>query len=58
MQVFAASAHVPAAVMLIGGRGWMAGPACVVPRQSVRLYERAAAATGRRPWRCNARSGA
>jgi len=26
-------------VMLIGGVGWMAGPACVVPRQSVRLYE-------------------
>jgi 4-hydroxy-tetrahydrodipicolinate synthase len=25
--------------MLIGGVGWMAGPACVVPRQSVRLYE-------------------
>jgi len=39
MQVFAASAHIPAAVMLIGGKGWMAGPACIVPRQSVRLYE-------------------
>lgn len=39
MQVFAASAHVPACVMLIGGVGWMAGPACVVPRQSVQLYE-------------------
>jgi 4-hydroxy-tetrahydrodipicolinate synthase len=25
--------------MLIGGVGWMAGPACVIPRQSVRLYE-------------------
>ncbi len=25
--------------MLIGGVGWMAGPACVVPRQSVELYE-------------------
>jgi 4-hydroxy-tetrahydrodipicolinate synthase len=25
--------------MLIGGVGWMAGPACVVPRQSVRLYD-------------------
>jgi 4-hydroxy-tetrahydrodipicolinate synthase len=24
--------------MLIGGVGWMAGPACVIPRQSVRLY--------------------
>jgi 4-hydroxy-tetrahydrodipicolinate synthase len=39
IEVFAASAHIPAAVMLIGGVGWMAGPACVVPRQSVRLYE-------------------
>jgi 4-hydroxy-tetrahydrodipicolinate synthase len=39
MQVFAASAHIPAAVMLIGGKGWMAGPACIVPRQSVQLYE-------------------
>ena len=39
MQVFAASAHIPACVMLIGGVGWMAGPACVAPRQSVDLYE-------------------
>ena len=39
MKVFAASAHIPAAVMLIGGVGWMAGPACVAPRQSVALYE-------------------
>lgn len=39
LRVFAASAHVPAAVMLIGGVGWMAGPACLVPRESIRLYE-------------------
>jgi len=39
MQVFAASSHIPACVMLIGGVGWMAGPACVAPRQSVALYE-------------------
>jgi dihydrodipicolinate synthase/N-acetylneuraminate lyase len=39
MRVFAASAHIPACVMLIGGVGWMAGPACVAPRQSVELYE-------------------
>jgi 4-hydroxy-tetrahydrodipicolinate synthase len=38
--VFAASAHIPACVMLIGGKGWMAGPACIVPKQSVELYER------------------
>jgi 4-hydroxy-tetrahydrodipicolinate synthase len=39
LQVFAASSHVPACVMLLGGVGWMAGPACVAPRQSVALYE-------------------
>ena len=39
MRVFAASSHVPACVMLLGGVGWMAGPACVAPRQSVELYE-------------------
>jgi len=39
MQVFAASSHIPTAVMLIGGAGWMAGPACVAPRQSVELYD-------------------
>ncbi|MEE4361696.1 MAG: dihydrodipicolinate synthase family protein [Pseudomonadales bacterium] len=39
LEVFAASAHVPTAVMLLGGVGWMAGPACVAPRQSVALYE-------------------
>jgi len=39
MQVFAASSHIPACVMLIGGIGWMAGPACVAPKQSVELYE-------------------
>jgi len=39
LKVFAASAHIPACVMLIGGVGWMAGPACIVPRESVALYE-------------------
>jgi dihydrodipicolinate synthase/N-acetylneuraminate lyase len=39
IRIFSASAHIPACVMLIGGVGWMAGPACVVPRQSVRLYD-------------------
>jgi 4-hydroxy-tetrahydrodipicolinate synthase len=39
LGIFAASAHIPACVMLLGGRGWMAGPACLIPRQSVRLYE-------------------
>lgn len=39
LGVFAASSHITAAVMLIGGLGWMAGPSCVAPAQSVRLYE-------------------
>lgn len=39
LGVFAASSHITAAVMLIGGRGWLAGPSCVIPRQSVRLYD-------------------
>jgi 4-hydroxy-tetrahydrodipicolinate synthase len=38
LKVFSASAHIPAAVMLVGGVGWMAGPACLIPRQSVELY--------------------
>jgi 4-hydroxy-tetrahydrodipicolinate synthase len=58
--VFSASAHIPAAVMLIGGVGWMAGPACLVPRQSVELYNLCKAARWddalklqRRLWRLN-----
>ena len=39
IDVFAASSHVPACVMMLGGVGWMAGPACLIPRASVRLYE-------------------
>ncbi len=60
MEIFAASAHIPAAVMLIGGKGWMAGPACVAPRDSVKLYNlcRAGDWTGamalqRKMWRLN-----
>ncbi|MEK6710653.1 MAG: dihydrodipicolinate synthase family protein [Nitrospinota bacterium] len=43
MRVFSASAHIPLAVMLIGGVGWMAGPACLIPEKSVQLYELARA---------------
>src|ERR1700682_2260217 len=60
IKVFSASAHIPAAVMLIGGVGWMAGPACIIPRQSVELYNlcrRArwgeALALQRKLWRIN-----
>ncbi len=60
LAVFSASAHIPACVMLLGGVGWMAGPACVIPRQSVRLYELCRAASWpqamqlqRQLWRIN-----
>jgi 4-hydroxy-tetrahydrodipicolinate synthase len=43
MKVFSASAHIPTVVFQLGGVGWMAGPACVIPRQSVTLYELARA---------------
>lgn len=39
LDVFAASAHIPVCVMMLGGKGWFAGPACIVPKQSVALYE-------------------
>ena len=45
MKVFAASSHIPACVMMIGGVGWMAGPACIIPHQSVQLYDLARAGT-------------
>lgn len=60
MQVFSASAHIPVCVMLIGGVGWMAGPACVLPKPSVELYKLAAKGEWakamklqRRLWRIN-----
>ena len=60
LRIFSASAHIPAAVMLIGGVGWMAGPACLVPRASVRLHALcragewdAAMALQRRLWTLN-----
>lgn len=60
LAVYSASAHIPACVMLIGGVGWMAGPACVIPRESVRLYDLCRAgqwseamALQRRLWRMN-----
>src|ERR1700744_1213833 len=60
LKVFSASAHIPAAVMLIGGVGWMAGPACIIPKQSVALYDLCKAqrwdeamALQRKLWRIN-----
>jgi 4-hydroxy-tetrahydrodipicolinate synthase len=39
MRVFSASAHIPTVVFQLGGVGWMAGPACVIARESVALYD-------------------
>jgi 4-hydroxy-tetrahydrodipicolinate synthase len=39
IKVFSASAHIPLLVLQLGGVGWMAGPACVMPRECVRLYD-------------------
>ena len=40
-KIFSATAHVPAFVFMLGGVGWMAGPACLIPEQSITLYEMA-----------------
>lgn len=37
-KLFSASAHVPLFVFELGGKGWMSGPSCVIPEESVRLY--------------------
>lgn len=39
VKIFSASAHIPLLVLKLGGVGWMAGPACVLPKQCVELYE-------------------
>ena len=38
LDVFAASSHIAASVMMLGGKGWFAGPACVIPRECLALY--------------------
>ncbi|MFA6841425.1 MAG: dihydrodipicolinate synthase family protein [Sphaerochaetaceae bacterium] len=38
-RIFSASAHIPLFVSMLGGVGWMAGPACLIPKQSVMLYD-------------------
>ncbi|HSR12465.1 MAG TPA: dihydrodipicolinate synthase family protein [Thermodesulfobacteriota bacterium] len=43
IKIFSASAHIPLFVMMLGGVGWMSGPACVIPRESVKLYDLARA---------------
>jgi len=60
LRVFSASAHIPLLVLQLGGVGWMAGPACVMPRECVRLYRlvregrmREAMAEQRKQWAMN-----
>ncbi len=39
LKIFSATAHVPLFVFMLGGVGWMSGPACLIPELSIRLYE-------------------
>lgn len=39
LKIFSATAHVPVFVFMLGGVGWMAGPACLIPEQSIALYD-------------------
>jgi 4-hydroxy-tetrahydrodipicolinate synthase len=41
---------VPLLVFLLGGVGWMAGPACVAPGQCVRLFDLAQAGRLEEAW--------
>jgi 4-hydroxy-tetrahydrodipicolinate synthase len=39
LKIFSATAHVPLFVFMLGGVGWMSGPACLIPELSIKLYE-------------------
>ena len=39
LRIFSASSHIPVFVMQMGGVGWMSGPACLIPGESVRLFD-------------------
>jgi 4-hydroxy-tetrahydrodipicolinate synthase len=60
MKMFSASAHIPLVVFQLGGVGWMAGPACLMPKACVHLWELCQAgrwddalALQRKLWRLN-----
>lgn len=38
LDVFAASSHIAVSVLMMGGKGTFAGPACVLPEQFIELY--------------------
>jgi len=39
IKIFSATAHVPLFVFMLGGVGWMSGPACLISEQAIALYE-------------------
>ncbi|MBB6261014.1 4-hydroxy-tetrahydrodipicolinate synthase [Paenochrobactrum gallinarii] len=39
LDVYAASSHIAVSVLMMGGKGIFAGPACVLPEKSVALYQ-------------------
>ncbi len=41
IKIFSDTSSVPLFMFLIGAVGWMSGPACVIPTQSIELYEAA-----------------
>ena len=54
LRIFAASAHIPACVMLLGGRGWMAGPACLIRARASPLRPLSGRSLDRGDGVCNA----
>ena len=58
IKVFSASAHIPAAVMLIGGVGWMAVRPASSRGKALRSTISAWPRAGTRQWRCSESSGA
>jgi 4-hydroxy-tetrahydrodipicolinate synthase len=60
LKMMSASAHIPLVVFQLGGVGWMAGPACLMPRTCAHLWELCQAnqwdeglALQRQMWRLN-----
>lgn len=50
LKVFGASAHIPLLIFQLGGVGWMAGPACLLPAECVQLYNLAQAGRWDEAW--------
>jgi 4-hydroxy-tetrahydrodipicolinate synthase len=39
IKLFSSSANIPATVFMLGGVGWMAGPACLIPKLCIKLFD-------------------